>query len=148
MTTSKTQPVNADGIIFVLSKLGYLDKLDQVALVFVTPRDLVQQFRRQNIIPLDPLTAQQNIRQTRGIGRQTASVLRRYEVDTIDQLKTNLELYLNGQIEMKNPKHQRTWNYGMTCWKKHGQALHHVLHNNSVIKNISQFVCSVGDVYS
>ncbi|GMF65155.1 unnamed protein product [Phytophthora lilii] len=123
-----------------------MEKLDQVALVFITPRKFVQDFKRQHIIPLDEPTLKHDIRRVRGIGPQTASVLECYGVDTLDHLKAELDLFVAGKLEMKDLEDEGAWKTAVTCWETHGQALHYVLHNNRAIEDISQFVCSFTDM--
>ncbi|GMF28279.1 unnamed protein product [Phytophthora lilii] len=151
LTLSKIHPVDAHDIICVLSKLGYMDKLDRVALVFVTPCDFVQDFKCQRSIQLDQQdhpTPMQDIRRICAIARQTASVLTRYGVATIVQLKKKkkLDFYVAGKVKMREQKDKEAWKNAVTCWEKHGHALFAALHNSSVIKNISQFVCSLDDM--
>ncbi|KAE9276225.1 hypothetical protein PR003_g29121 [Phytophthora rubi] len=50
MTILKSHPVNASELVYVLSKLEFLERLEHVKLVFVVPDTLVGQFKRQPIV--------------------------------------------------------------------------------------------------
>ncbi|KAE8963501.1 hypothetical protein PF005_g24560 [Phytophthora fragariae] len=50
MTILKSHPVNASELVYVLSKLEFLERLEHVKLVFVVTDTLVGQFKRQPIV--------------------------------------------------------------------------------------------------
>lgn len=71
---SETHEVNTwdeMGVKDILIKLQYLDKMDQVALVFVVPRIMFYHLTQQSIILLGTPIASQDVLRIIGCGRDT-----------------------------------------------------------------------------
>ncbi|KAE9043350.1 hypothetical protein PR002_g3378 [Phytophthora rubi] len=124
------------------AKLGFLHKLDDV---FVVPKELLEKFRRQKIIPVSTPTGSESIKEIKGIGIGTASVLSKYEVFTIDQLEKKIERYANKKVRMKDPEDKRAWDNAVKCWNDREVSIQYAMHNDTVA-DISQYVCSLDDM--
>ncbi|KAE9061875.1 hypothetical protein PF010_g29647 [Phytophthora fragariae] len=102
MTILKSHPVNASELVYVLSKLEFLERLEHVKLVFVVPNKLVGKFKRQSIV-LVTAVGTDSVREIRGIGRATSALLSEFGIRTIADLETEVNL-------CENVKKQKTTN--------------------------------------
>ncbi|KAE9329356.1 hypothetical protein PF001_g954 [Phytophthora fragariae] len=106
---------------------------------------LLEKFRRQKIIPVSTPTGSESIKEIKGIGIGTASVLSKYEVFTIDQLEKKIERYANKKVRMKDPEDKRAWDNAVKCWNDREVSIQYAMHNDTVA-DISQYVCSLDDM--
>lgn len=76
---SRTHDVNASEIINVLAKLGLLEEVNndptRVALVFVVPKNLVDDYKRQKIVTTVFVTGTDRVDTIKRIGKGAAAML-------------------------------------------------------------------------
>ncbi|KAE9070857.1 hypothetical protein PF010_g26105 [Phytophthora fragariae] len=127
MTISMSHPVNTSELVYVLSKLEFLERLEHVKLVFVVPKKLVGRFKRQTI---DLVTAvgTDSVRKIRGIGRATSALLSQFGIRTINDLET--EVNLRGNIKKQKTTNKtkeptlkdadpERWDQIVELWEQH-----------------------------
>ncbi|KAE8877118.1 hypothetical protein PF003_g38705 [Phytophthora fragariae] len=107
MTISKSHRVNASGLVYVLSKLEFLERLEHVKLVFVVPKKLVGKVKRQ---PIDLVTAvgTDSVQAIKGIGQVTSDLLNKYGINTIADLEREVKLREKVKKQKPTTKKQKT----------------------------------------
>jgi hypothetical protein len=131
MTISRRHPVNASGLVYVLSKLEFLERMEHVELVFVVPSELVGTFKRQPIV-LVTAVGTDSVRSVRGVGQATSVLLSKYGIKTIDELGEAMNPPKLSKKQKKQRKkrktaakstlqdeHPRRWAQIVKLWKQH-----------------------------
>ncbi|KAE9064515.1 hypothetical protein PF010_g28579 [Phytophthora fragariae] len=127
MTISKSHRVNASGLVYVLSKLEFLERLEHVKLVFVVPKKLVGMVKRQ---PINLVTAvgTDSVQAIKGIGQVTSDLLNKYGINAINDLET--EVNLRGNIKKQKTTNKtkeptlkdadpERWDQIVELWEQH-----------------------------
>ncbi|KAG2877504.1 hypothetical protein PC114_g23587 [Phytophthora cactorum] len=133
-----TRAVNAWEVIGVLTKLHYLDKIDQVAFVFIVPRDLFHSFKQQSIVSAKVFTSTW-VDSITAFDRDTRETLSNYDVTSFAQLAEAVNPYKRGEIRLLEVNDRCAWDNAVRCWEMHAKAVT----RNSAIEKILQFVCAI-----
>jgi hypothetical protein len=97
MTVAKSHPVKGAGLVSVLSKLGWLEKVRAnpklAALIFAVPLEVEQAFTRQTFVLDGILGDADSVRDVRDIGAVTENALKQdpINVRTVGELRAYLE---------------------------------------------------------
>ncbi|KAG3146110.1 hypothetical protein PC128_g24083 [Phytophthora cactorum] len=134
----ETRAVNAWEVIGVLTKLHYLDKIDQVAFVFIVPRDLFHSFKQQSIVSAKVFTSTW-VDSITAFDRDTRETLSNYDVTSFAQLAEAVNPYKRGEIRLLEVNDRCAWDNAVRCWEMHAKAVT----RNSAIEKILQFVCAI-----
>ncbi|KAG3246957.1 hypothetical protein PI124_g8342 [Phytophthora idaei] len=138
MTLSETRAVNAWEVIGVLTKLHYLDKIDQVAFVVIVPRHLFYSFKQQSIVSAEVFTSTW-VDSITAFDRDTRETLSNYDVTSFAQLAEAVNPNKRGEIRLLEVNDRCAWGNALRCWEMHAKAVT----RNSAIEKISQFVCAI-----
>ncbi|KAG2829554.1 hypothetical protein PC116_g18179 [Phytophthora cactorum] len=136
--SDETRAVNAWEVIGVLTKLHYLDKIDQVAFVFIVPRDLFHSFKQQSIVSAKVFTSTW-VDSITAFDRDTRETLSNYDVTSFAQLAEAVNPYKRGEIRLLEVNDRCAWDNAVRCWEMHAKAVT----RNSAIEKILQFVCAI-----
>ncbi|KAI9981203.1 hypothetical protein PInf_008847 [Phytophthora infestans] len=140
MTVSKTHPVRAFGIIYVLDRLGLLELVKtnskRAALVFMVPQSGMKDFERQNVIADE--VSPHSIKDIKGIGPATASTLAEYGINTVVEFKAAVGRLDQGETVIKEKKHESDWSRAVKRWEAHKKL--DKAENITMVENIPQYV--------
>ncbi|KAI9983769.1 hypothetical protein PInf_007843 [Phytophthora infestans] len=108
----------------------------QAALVFMVPQSGIKDFELQNVISDE--VSPHSIKDIKGIGPATASTLAEYGINTVDEFKTAVDPFKQGEMEMKEEKHESDWIRAVKRWETHKKL--NKAENITMVKNIPQYV--------
>ncbi|KAI9983773.1 hypothetical protein PInf_007848 [Phytophthora infestans] len=108
----------------------------RAALVFMVPQSGMKDFELQNVVSDE--VSPHSIKDIKGIGPATASTGAEYGIHTVDEFKTAVDPFKQGEMEMKKKKHESDWTRAVKRWETHKKL--NKAENITMVKNIPQYV--------